>query len=597
MNTKLIPLDLETKRRVNQWLDGNYDEETKEHIRKALVENPQEIIDAFYTTLSFGTGGLRGMMGFGSNRMNKYTVKAATQGLANYILKQPAQYNGFSVFIGYDSRHNSKFFAEESAKVLAGNGITVYLCADIRPTPLVSFGCRYKKCSAAIMITASHNPAEYNGYKVYWNDGAQVLPPHDKNIIHEVSNITDISMINEIPCLPSPLVHMIYNEIDEAYVRAITPLQNYPEENLKYGKSLKVVYSPLHGTGITMIPQTLAAWGFTNLTVVQEQAQPDGSFPTVKSPNPEEKSALKLGTHLLEQTKSDLFIATDPDADRVGVVVIQNNEPFILNGNQIACLCLEHVCYALASQKRLPENAAFVKTLVTTELFQAIASAYHRPCFNTLTGFKYIAECIRHWEVDPKGYRYIFGGEESYGYLLGTNTRDKDAAIASALICETALHCKLQGKTLIDMLYDLYKKYGVYEEKLLSVNFPETKEGKELMARSIEKLQSAPPHQILGIPVLSLEDYKTGVKKYFDSGKTEPLPLPQSDLLLFWLQDGSKVMVRSSGTEPKIKLYCGVVEKNIKSIPEAMLFCQKKASDLLEAMKGFSDTSQWTLPK
>ncbi|WP_154017883.1 phospho-sugar mutase [Candidatus Protochlamydia phocaeensis] len=581
-----VSFDLVTQKNVDLWLEGQYDEETKARIRDMLQEDPKQVVDAFYTNLTFGTGGLRGIMGIGTNRMNVYTVRAATQGLSNYILKQPKEANkNHAVFIGYDSRQHSRLFAEESAKVLAGNGIQVYLFKNIRPTPLVSFGCRYKNCLAAIMVTASHNPPEYNGYKVYWSDGAQIVPPQDQGIINEVVKITDPTMVKKVEALSHPLIHEIEEEVDQAYLKAITTLQSYPQVNQKEGSRLKIVYTSLHGTGITIVPQALKLWGFTNLTFVDKQVIPDGTFPTTHSPNPEEAAALKLGIERMQQTQSDLLIANDPDADRMGVAVNHQGQAVILNGNQICAICLEHILEALSKQNRLPEKAAFIKTIVTTELFQAICDTYKRPCFNVLTGFKYIAEKIREWENRSDGYQYIFGGEESYGYLLGTFSRDKDAVVCSALICEVALQAKLQEKTLVDKLYDLYRKYGIYQEKLLSINFGETKEGKEQMVLGMQRLRDSKLNAINGIPVMAIEDYEASTKYYLESGKTEHIYLPVSDVLVYWLGDGSKVMVRPSGTEPKVKIYCGVVEKNFSSIPQGIESSLKRCEALLLFMK------------
>ncbi len=573
-----------TERNVNQWLHGRYDEETKATIRTLIKENPQEITDAFYKTLSFGTGGLRAIMGVGTNRMNIYTIQATTQGLANYLKKQPNRPEKLSVFIGYDSRQNSRLFAEETAKVFAGNGFYVYLFRDIRPTPLVSFGCRLKKCCAAIMITASHNPPEYNGYKVYWSDGAQILPPHDKAIIAEVQKINDISNVKKTQTLDSALIEIIDNEVDEAYFKAIVPLQNYPEENRKFGSTLKIVYTSLHGTGITVMPKALAAWGFSNVVYVEKQIIPDGHFTTAPIPNPEDPSALKLGIETLEASKGDLLLATDPDADRVAVAVQHAGKIQLLTGNQTACLCLYHLCEAMSKQQTMPKKAAFIKTIVTTELFKVIAHAYQATCFDVLTGFKYIAEKIQLWEQDPSGYQYIFGGEESFGYLLGTLTRDKDAILSSALICEVALHAKQQGKTLIDLLHDIYNKYGIFLEDLISINFEESKAGKESMEASMNKLRSNPPIKINGLLVVAIEDYLTSIKTFLPSEKTEPLALPKSDALLFWLEDESKLIVRPSGTEPKIKLYCGVVNKKFKTIEQGLSDAKEHVSGLLKSM-------------
>ncbi len=580
----MTSFDPATQKNIDSWLNGQYDEETKTEIRRMIQEDPQKATDAFYTSLSFGTGGLRGVVGVGTNRVNKYTVMAATQGLANYLALQPPKEGSHSVFIGYDCRHTSRQFAEDTARVLAGNNIHVYLCHELRPTPLVSFGCRARHCSAAIVITASHNPPEYNGYKVYWDDGGQIVPPQDDGIIQEVNKIVDMSMVH-IADLSSPLIETVGDEIDEEYIATIRPLQNYPESNKQHGKNLKVVYTSLHGTGITMIPKTLADWGFTNCILVQEQSQPDGSFPTVKSPNPEERSALKMGMDLLSKVEGDILLATDPDADRLAVAVRHNGKVELLNGNQIACICLEHICRALIKQKRLPENAAFVKTIVTTELFRVIAEAYGRRCFDVLTGFKFIAAMIHEWEQSPDGYQYIFGGEESFGYLLGTAVRDKDAVISAALISEVALQAKLQDKTLVDLLQHLYQKYGVYREKLVSIYYGEGKTNKELMDQAMARLRANPPKTIHGTPVISIEDYQTSTHTDVRMNTTTPIDLPKSNVYRFNLSDSSKVVVRPSGTEPKIKLYCGVSRPSLSTSHERVISqCDAAADDLLESV-------------
>lgn len=585
-HTEILEFDPETKKNLSFWLEGQYDEKTKALIRQMVQDDPKQVIDSFYTTLSFGTGGLRGLMGIGSNRMNVYTVRAATQGLVNYILKQTHQGCEPSVFIGYDSRHHSRIFAEETAKVCAGNGVRVYLFKDIRPTPLVSYGCRYKHCTAAVMITASHNPREYNGYKVYWSDGGQTVPPHDTGIMTEVNKIINPTMVHLAPNLDSPLIEEIDHEVDDAYIKDTSTLQCYSEENRRSGQQLKIVYTSLHGTGITIVPRALKAWGFSQLSYVDSQIIPDGDFPTVKSPNPEIPETMKMGIEKLLKSQADILIATDPDADRVGVAIRQGQEAILLSGNQIVSICLAHICEALTKQNRFPDRAAFVKSIVTTELFQAICDAYQHPCFNVLTGFKYIAEKIHEWEMLPNGYQYIFGGEESYGYLLGSFARDKDAVIASALICEVALQAKLQGKTLYDVLEDIYRRYGVYSEELIAINFGETKEGKEQMANSMSRLRASALQSINHIPVLAVDDYLLSIHSDLETGKISHLSLPKSDVLVYWLQDKSKVIIRPSGTEPKVKLYGGVVEKDFHNLEEGMKSCSQRCDALLQAVKG-----------
>ncbi|MEI8366110.1 MAG: phospho-sugar mutase [Parachlamydiaceae bacterium] len=583
-------VDLEAEKNAALWLEGSYDGETKETVRQLLRNTPQEAIDSFYTTLSFGTGGMRGIMGVGSNRINEYTIRAATQGLANYINQQP--FSGklpekrHSVFIGFDSRHYSKQFAVEAAKVFAGNGIQVYLCDELRPTPLVSFGCRFLRCTAAVMITASHNPPQYNGYKVYWSDGGQVLPPHDGGIIQEVNLVTDPAMVQMTPTVDHPLIISVADEIDATYITECCKLQHYPKENGQHGNELKVVYTSLHGAGITLIPGMLSGWGFSNITYVDQQIIPDGDFPTVNYPNPEIQSALELGIEKLKETEGDVLIATDPDADRVGVVVRHHNECVQLDGNKIASILLAHICEALVANGKMPPQGVFVKTIVTTELFRSICEAYGRPCIDVLSGFKYIAGEILKWENSPNGHSFIFGGEDSCGYLLGTLARDKDGIIAAALICEAALHAKRQGKTLVDLLHDLYRNHGVYAEDILSIDFNESKEGKDNMKAGMLRLRQHLPTQINGIDVACVDDYQTAIKKDLKTGKTEKLILPQSDVLTFWLADGTKIVVRPSGTEPKIKLYCGLFDKSThKSIDVTEKNCRKRLAAIMDEIR------------
>lgn len=578
-------LDPETAKNVSLWLDGNYDDETKDTIRQLLQNNVKEAIDAFYTNLAFGTGGMRGIMGVGSNRMNDYTIRAATQGLANYVNHQPAPPHGHSALIGFDSRHHSRTFAEETAKVLAANGFRVFLCQDLRPTPLISFGCRFLNCSIAVMITASHNPPEYNGYKVFWNDGGQVLPSHDAGIMSEVAKVTDPSMVKTAASLEDPLISLVAEEIDVPYISEGSLLQLFPKENREHGRNLKIVYTSLHGTGITLMPDMLKHWGFPTVAYVDSQITPDGDFPTVTYPNPEEKAALTMGIATLKETESDILLATDPDADRVGVVVRQDNDVVLLNGNQVAALLLAHVCEGLTAKSKMPPKGAFVKTIVTTELFTAICNAYKKTCFDVLPGFKYIAEKILVWEEDPEGHTFIFGGEDSCGYLFDTLTRDKDGIIASALVCEAALSAKRQGKTLVDVLHDLFQKHGVFVEELLSLKFEESKTGKGKIRASMENLRCTLPQQIHGVDVVAVVDYLTSTKTSFQTGKTEKIDLPKSNVLSFWLADTTKIIVRPSGTEPKVKLYCGVHAPVQGSIALTEKMCQKKAAEFLSAMK------------
>jgi|SRR5579862_328360 len=578
---KSFPSDIH--HRIDQWLAGPYDEETKAEIRRLLEKDPKALIDAFYTDLAFGTGGMRGLMGVGTNRLNIYTIQMATQGLANYLLKQKKNSPHLSVVIGFDSRHHSQEFAWQAARVLAGNHITVYLLTELRPTPFISFACRAKKADAAIMITASHNPKEYNGYKVYWSDGAQVVHPHDSGIVAEANQIKDIQQI-QLGAKNSPLIMTLIDELDQPYLDAIRPLQHFPKDNREKGLTLKIVYTPLHGTGITMTPHALADWGFTSMEKVKQQSAPDGDFPTVPFPNPEYKQALQLGTDLLMQTQSDILLANDPDADRMGVVAMHHGKPVILNGNEVASICTEFLCKVLSEQNKLPKDGAFVTTIVSTELIQEIATAYHTACFEVLTGFKFIGEKIHNWETSKPSYQFIFGAEESYGYLIGTHARDKDAIVCSCLLAEIALHAKLKGKTLVDLLNEIYKKYGVFREKQASVNFHPIKEEMEKMQTIMVHLRQHPPREIAGSSVLTIEDYERGVRWHPDSSKTEILSLPQSDVLLFRLADKSRIVIRPSGTEPKIKIYASARKPPSPAVDSSIAECDARLDALLNAV-------------
>ncbi|NGX46340.1 MAG: Phosphoglucomutase, partial [Chlamydiae bacterium] len=400
MQKAKVVMDKTTQNNIDSWLEGDYDEASQKEIRRLQQENPEELLDAFYTHLSFGTGGMRGVLGVGTNRINAYTIGAATQGLANYLLKQGGKH---SVLVGFDSRHHSRDFAEEVAKVLSANGIEVFLFRELRPVASISYGVRHLKCSAGVMITASHNPPKYNGYKVYWNHGGQVLPPHDRGIIDEVAKISQPSLVKK-GVYPHPLIHDVSEEIDTPYLAKLRELQPHPGDDHSHGKELAIVYSPIHGGGITMVPPALEQWGFTNLTFVEEQCTPNGDFPTVKVPNPEEPETLKMGIALLEKTQGDIFIATDPDVDRLAVTVMHNGKPVSFNGNEIACLALEHLCHSLTETKQMPPKPMAIKTIVTSELFKAIADHYQVSCLDVLTGFKYIGQKISQWEEEKPAH-------------------------------------------------------------------------------------------------------------------------------------------------------------------------------------------------
>lgn len=574
----LNDIDLAIRERVQYWLQADFDEDTKCEIREMIAHDRKALVDAFYTNLSFGTGGLRGIMGVGSNRMNVYTVGWATQGLANYLKTQYPKNEKLRVAIGYDSRRNSEAFALRAASVLAASGITAYLFSELRPTPLVSFACRYMHCHAAIMVTASHNPPNYNGYKVYWNDGAQVLPPHDEAIIREVMRLSDPAAIGTAP-LDHPLIVRMGADVDAAYLQAITDAELCtPSAN----EHVNILYSSLHGTGITLMPQALKQFGFRDVALVKQQCIPDPNFPTCPRPNPEEKEALKLGIEQMLREGHDIFIATDPDADRVGVVVRHMGEAVILNGNQIACLLVHFIC----THMKLPTKAAFVKTIVTTELFRLIVEAHGGRSFDVLTGFKYIAEKIRNWQADPNGPTYVFGGEESYGYLFGTHVRDKDAIISSCLIAQCALVAKRQGKTLVDWLNDLYMEFGLFKEVLISLNFEESKTGKEAMSERMKQYRNAPHTMLAGEKIIRITDLQTRTVTDCQTGRKEPCDYIESDVLIWQTETGSKVILRPSGTEPKIKIYLMLYEpKGFLHLQDAEKSIELKSKKIKDELK------------
>ena len=568
-------MDPEIQKRVDYWLSGPFDEKTKEQVR-LLQKDPTALVDAFFAELSFGTGGLRGLMGAGTTRLNIYTIRLATQGLANYIFKQQESTKA-SVLIGFDSRHHSLEFAQQAAQVLAGNGITVYLLDALRPTPYISFACREKKASAAVMITASHNPKEYNGYKVYWSDGAQVVSPHDTGIVEEVEALKDLSSVKLAP-LTSPLIEITSTAaLDEAYLKAIRPLQV-----LKKPIALKIVYTSLHGTGITLVPRALADWGFSTLHLVKPQVTIDGNFPTVVFPNPEYKETLKLCTQELERIDADIAIATDPDADRIGVVARHKGASVRLNGNEMAAIC----AHFLSTKQTMPPQAAFVTTIVTTELLKKIATASGIALIEVLTGFKYIGEKIHLWETTPQGGKhFVIGAEESYGCLWGTHARDKDAIIASCLIASIAAQKKLEGKTLVDALHEIYTLYGVHREQQLSIDFTPGKIGIERIQALMHTLRSNPPGRMGDLSVSYIEDYKTRLKTTLATKKTSPLELPISDVLLLRLEDDSRLIIRPSGTEPKVKIYAATSAAPIEDIQGSIQACDQHLKVLLDAIK------------
>lgn len=540
------------KKRASEWLSPKYDGDTRKEVERLLASDEKELIDAFYRDLEFGTGGLRGVMGVGTNRMNIYTVAKATQGLSNYLLKNFPDLPLIKVSIAHDSRNNSRLFAETSAKIFAGNGIKVYLFDSLRPTPELSFTVRHFGCQSGIVITASHNPKEYNGYKAYWDDGGQVVPPHDKNIIDEVEKI---SSIDEIKFLGNEqLIEKIGDTIDEIYLNKVKELSLSPSIIAKH-HDLKIVYTPIHGTGVKLVPMALKKFGFTNVINVPEQDISDGNFPTVKSPNPEESAALSLAIEKAKSTGAELVLATDPDADRVGIAVKNDKGEFILlNGNQTGSILIYYLLSRWAETGKLKGKEYIVKTIVTTDLIAEIASKFKVPYYNVLTGFKYIAEIIKRNEGVTT---FIGGGEESYGYLAGEFVRDKDAIIACALISETAAWSKENGKSLFDLLLDIYIEFGYFKESLVNIT-KKGKEGSEEIQKMMDNFRTNPPKSLGGSEVVTLLDYQLQVTTDTKSGRKEKIELPKSNVLQFINAEGSRITIRPSGTEPKIKFYLSV---------------------------------------
>jgi phosphoglucomutase len=540
------------------WLNSNIDAVSKKEIEDLINTNEAELIESFYKNLEFGTGGLRGIMGVGTNRMNIYTVGMATQGLCNYLKKQFTGTKQIKAAIAFDSRNKSKLFAEKTASVFSANGIKVYLFDSLRPTPELSYTIRELRCQTGIVITASHNPKEYNGYKVYWEDGGQIISPHDKNIINEVQSIKEISEIQFDDDLKN--VEIIGEKVDKSYINELCKLSLNPKI-IKKQSDLKIVYTPIHGTGVELVPKTLKEFGFKNITIVEEQKNPDGNFPTVKSPNPEEPEALKLALQKAQEIDADIVMATDPDGDRVGIAVKNNENEFILlNGNQAAALLINYLISQWKIKGKLKGKEYIVKTIVTTELLKDIATKYDVETIDVLTGFKYIADIIKQKEGKKK---FIGGGEESYGYLAGEFVRDKDAVMSCALIAEAAAMAKENGKTLFQELIDIYVEFGFYKEKLISV-VKKGKEGSEEIAKMMEDFRNSPPQTINNSNVMLIHDFLK--QKTFDqiSHLRYDINLPISNVLQFILNDGSKITIRPSGTEPKIKFYFGV-HKELKS--------------------------------
>lgn len=565
------------------WLASDaFDEETKKELQ-AIDGDDKEIKERFYKDLEFGTGGLRGIIGAGTNRMNKYTVGKATQGLANYILKNNPDGAKMGVAIAYDSRNMSPEFAERSALVLNANGIKAYVFDELRPTPELSYAVRALGCTAGIVVTASHNPPEYNGYKVYWADGAQVVYPKDKGIIGEVNAISDFSLIKTMDRKEAEeegLFNVIGKEIDDGFIKAIKAQAVRPEE-IKKAEDMVIVYTPLHGTGNKPVRRVLSEVGFKNVYVVPEQEKPDKNFSTVGYPNPEDPKAFTLAIELAKEKNAEIVVGTDPDADRIGVVIRDEKGNYdILTGNMTGALLTEYVLNGRKEKGLLPENAAVIKTIVTTEMVRAIAESYNAELIEVLTGFKFIGEKIKQFEEDHS-HTFVFGFEESYGCLSGTYARDKDAVGAAMLVCEMAAYYKNRGMTLHDALEELYKKYGFYKEGVKSVTLKGI-DGAEKIGKIMAYLRENTPEGFGGNKVLTVKDYKSGVFTDVATGNKSESPLPASDVLYYNLEDRAWLCVRPSGTEPKIKFYMGVKAESSDAAVAKVEAMEKSVDELLE---------------
>ncbi len=561
---------------VDEYLEYEDNEYFINDLKKVIAsDDEEELNDRFYTSLVFGTGGLRGKIGGGYNRMNPYIVRKATQGLSNYVKKYTS---AGSAVIAYDSRNFSRLFAEEAARIFCSNGIKTYLFTSLRPTPVLSFAVRQLKATTGVVVTASHNPAVYNGYKVYWEDGGQIVPPHDKGIIDEVNAVSGkLDPVTLEEAEKRGLLTYIDSEIDEPFVEMVKSCSIRPELMKENGKDLKIVYTPLHGTGTVLVERTLSEMGIKVITV-PEQRVPDGDFPTVEFPNPEIASALKLGLELSEKESADMLMGTDPDADRLGIAVPEEGKMVLVTGNQLGVLLADYIFSSLKELGKLPEKAAFVKTIVTTDLQRLVAKKYGIKSYDVLTGFKYIAEKIK--EFEKTGEKYIFGGEESYGFLVTDRVLDKDAVSAAFMAVEMALYHRINGRSVLDRLKEIWKEFGYFEELLISRNF-EGQKGKEIMDSMMESLRTSPPKLFGGISVDHIIDYKTGETIGKDGKRTKNITLPSSNVLQFFLSDGSKITVRPSGTEPKIKFYASCRVEPGMALDES----KKKAALKLEAIE------------
>ena len=546
-------LDLIVKERAEKWLSDSYDKETRKKVKQLIDNDPKELTESFYKDLEFGTGGLRGIMGVGTNRMNVYTVGMATQGLSNY-LKKAFPDEPIRVAVGHDSRNNSRLFAERVADIFAANGFKVYLFDSLRPTPELSFAIRHLHCHSGVVVTASHNPKEYNGYKAYWSDGAQVVAPHDRNIIAEVQKITSPDQVMIWKGDRSENIEILDETFDQIYLEAVHGLSLSPDAVERY-HDMKIVYTPLHGTGVILVPESLRKYGFTNILTVKKQNIPDGNFPTVESPNPEERSAMKMAIELAESEKAEVVLATDPDADRIGMALRDENGQYVLlNGNQTCSLLVYYIVKRWSELGRLRGKEYIVKTIVTTELVARIAESFGVRHFDCLTGFKYIATVMRNHE---QTMQYICGGEESFGFLAEDFVRDKDAVSACSLAAEAAAWAKSQNMTLYGLLKEMYVRYGFFREALVSV-VRKGKEGQEEIAKMMSDYRSDPPRSLGGSPIVVIKDYMNGEALDLANGSKTPIDMERSNVLQFTTADSTVVSIRPSGTEPKIKFYFGV---------------------------------------
>jgi len=570
----------EIRTRAMAWLGSEFNEETRREVSEMLEKDEKKLVDAFYQDLEFGTGGLRGIMGAGTNRMNIYTLGMATQGLSNYIIKECGG-KDIRVAIAYDCRNNSRYFAETTADIFSANGFEVCLFEALRPTPELSFAIRQYKCHSGVVITASHNPPEYNGYKAYWNDGGQVVAPHDEAIIEEVRKIKSVSEIKFNG--KKEKIRMLGKETDTLFLNEVLKMSINPDI-IRGHNNIGIVYTPIHGSGGTLVPDALKMFGFRNIQTVPEQDIVDGNFPTVKSPNPEEPAALAMAIKKATETNAEIVMATDPDADRLGIAVRNKKGEFVLlNGNQTGALLTYYILSQYKEKSRFRGNEYIIKTIVTTDLLDRIAENYSVKCYNVLTGFKFFAELIRILEGKEK---YIGGGEESYGYLPGDYVRDKDAVASCALAAEVAAWAKSRGKSLYELLIDIYLEYGLFIEKLINI-IRKGKEGADQIKVMMEGYRSNPPQTINNSRVIKIDDYNTLVSTNCITGEERKIDLLKSDVLQFFLEDGSKISVRPSGTEPKIKFYFSVNTKleTAEKFEETEKLLDQRITDIIKDMK------------